>query len=246
MILRRVIEHVKHQNWTAVALDFVIVVVGVFIGIQLGNLNEARVERVQLDQQLISLRIELQENQAHFATYRTELVQQMEDIAALRSAFKTPAPSIPIKEVNARLLNIARYKVFSPESAALEELAATGGLRRLAGDEIRKEISLWQRELDNVNRIYADGLNQRDNVFNPFILKSIAYGPLLEESYIVGDRVGASKFRNDVAALAEDREFDNQLAYRYGNTGATLNTLDALDLETARLIEMLRQREARQ
>lgn len=32
MLLRRVIEHVKAQNWTAVALDFVIVVVGVFIG----------------------------------------------------------------------------------------------------------------------------------------------------------------------------------------------------------------------
>jgi len=28
MILRRVIEHVKAQNWFAVALDFVIVVVG--------------------------------------------------------------------------------------------------------------------------------------------------------------------------------------------------------------------------
>jgi hypothetical protein len=42
MILRRVIEHVKHQNWTAVALDFIIVVVGVFIGIQLGNWNEER------------------------------------------------------------------------------------------------------------------------------------------------------------------------------------------------------------
>ena len=45
MILRRVIEHVKAQNWTAVALDFVIVVVGVFIGIQVSNWNDARAER---------------------------------------------------------------------------------------------------------------------------------------------------------------------------------------------------------
>ncbi len=33
MLLRRVIEHVKAQNWTAVGLDFVIVVVGVFIAL---------------------------------------------------------------------------------------------------------------------------------------------------------------------------------------------------------------------
>ncbi|MEL7485944.1 MAG: hypothetical protein AAGJ87_01885 [Pseudomonadota bacterium] len=41
-MLRRVIEHVKTQNWTAIALDFAIVVFGVFMGIQLGNWNDAR------------------------------------------------------------------------------------------------------------------------------------------------------------------------------------------------------------
>lgn len=45
MLLRRITEHVKDQNWTAVALDFVIVVVGVFIGIQVSNWNGARNDR---------------------------------------------------------------------------------------------------------------------------------------------------------------------------------------------------------
>ncbi|HRX38735.1 MAG TPA: hypothetical protein P5072_04805, partial [Parvularculaceae bacterium] len=62
MILRRVIDHVKKQQWTAVFLDFIIVVVGVFIGIQVSNWNAARADRAQLDQQLTSLRIELEEN----------------------------------------------------------------------------------------------------------------------------------------------------------------------------------------
>jgi hypothetical protein len=34
MLLRRMIEHVKAQNWFAVGLDFFIVVTGVFIGLQ--------------------------------------------------------------------------------------------------------------------------------------------------------------------------------------------------------------------
>jgi hypothetical protein len=37
-------EHVKAQNWAAVAIDFVIVVFGVFIGIQLGNWNQSRAD----------------------------------------------------------------------------------------------------------------------------------------------------------------------------------------------------------
>ncbi len=45
MILRRVISHVRNQEWTAIALDFVIVVVGVFIGIQFSNWNQSRSDR---------------------------------------------------------------------------------------------------------------------------------------------------------------------------------------------------------
>lgn len=33
MILRRLTEHVKNQNWFAVALDFVIVVIGVGVAL---------------------------------------------------------------------------------------------------------------------------------------------------------------------------------------------------------------------
>ena len=42
MILRRITKHVKDQNWFAVALDFIIVVLGVFIGLQISNWNDAR------------------------------------------------------------------------------------------------------------------------------------------------------------------------------------------------------------
>ena len=244
MILRRVIEHVKKQHWTAVFLDFVIVVVGVFIGIQVSNWNAARADRAQLDQQLTSLRIELEENQKHFSAFRAALLEQMDDVNALRSAFKSETPSISVDEVDARFLNIQRIKLFSPDLTALNELAETGGLRRLSGSEIRGAIGDWQREVDNVDRNYADALRQRDNVLNPFMMTNMAYGPLLEQSYIVGESTSKSKFRNDVAALAASREVDNQLAYRYGITGSTVYALDALDRETTRLIEMLIQREA--
>ena len=45
MILRRLVDHIKNQHWTMVFLDFVIVVVGVFIGLQVNNWNQARQER---------------------------------------------------------------------------------------------------------------------------------------------------------------------------------------------------------
>jgi uncharacterized membrane-anchored protein YhcB (DUF1043 family) len=67
MLLRRVIDHVREQNWTAVGIDFVIVVVGVVIGIQVANWNEERqgveqqqryVERLAADFRSIQQRID--------------------------------------------------------------------------------------------------------------------------------------------------------------------------------------------
>ena len=55
MLLRRVMENVKAQNWTAVALDFVIVVVGVFIGIQVANWNDARAAKDRKDEIIAAL-----------------------------------------------------------------------------------------------------------------------------------------------------------------------------------------------
>jgi hypothetical protein len=49
MLLRRVIEHVRDQNWTAVAIDFVIVMLGVFMGIQVQGAYQNK-----RDQQLVN------------------------------------------------------------------------------------------------------------------------------------------------------------------------------------------------
>ena len=55
MILRRITEHVKTQNWFAVGIDFCIVVIGVFIGIQVANWNEAQADRADTKLSLIHI-----------------------------------------------------------------------------------------------------------------------------------------------------------------------------------------------
>ena len=42
MILRRITEHVKAQNWTAIWIQFVLLVSGVFLGIQVANWKDER------------------------------------------------------------------------------------------------------------------------------------------------------------------------------------------------------------
>ena len=45
MILRRLTANLRAQNWTAIAIEFLIVVIGVFIGTQVANWNQERLEK---------------------------------------------------------------------------------------------------------------------------------------------------------------------------------------------------------
>jgi hypothetical protein len=65
MILRRLTENLRVQNWTAIAIEFVIVVIGVFVGTQVSNWNQERLEKLATKKMLDQLRPEIQ-NQFDF------------------------------------------------------------------------------------------------------------------------------------------------------------------------------------
>lgn len=70
MRLQRVMEHLRKQDWAAVAIDFVITVVGVFVGLQAANLNEDRIERQRAHGYLERIHADLE---VDLATYRDRL-----------------------------------------------------------------------------------------------------------------------------------------------------------------------------
>ena len=59
MILRRLTENLRAQNWMAIAIDFLIVVIGVFLGIQASNWNQARTDRAETRHLLLRIEPEI-------------------------------------------------------------------------------------------------------------------------------------------------------------------------------------------
>lgn len=49
MILHRLVTQWREQNWTAIAVEFVLLVVGVFLGLQASNWNDQRNQRAQAE-----------------------------------------------------------------------------------------------------------------------------------------------------------------------------------------------------
>ena len=64
MLFRRVRDHVIHQNWGAIAIDFLIVVAGVFVGTQVSNWNSDRLEQRRAQGYLARIQANLQDDQA--------------------------------------------------------------------------------------------------------------------------------------------------------------------------------------
>ncbi len=62
MILRRFMKHVTDQNWLAVGLDVLVVIVGIFLGLQVQEWNEDRKNINQLNLAFDRLELEFKEN----------------------------------------------------------------------------------------------------------------------------------------------------------------------------------------
>lgn len=83
MILSKFNRHLKTQNWFGVILDFLVVVIGIFVALQASDWNQSRLDRKEESYQLQFLYEELVSNEN---TYQIEL-KEYQDI--LEKSFAT-------------------------------------------------------------------------------------------------------------------------------------------------------------
>ncbi|GJL92749.1 hypothetical protein [Hyphococcus sp.] len=153
MILRRVIEHVKHQNWTAIALDFVIVVMGVFMGIQLGNWNAARIAEAQADDLLQRMIAEAEDARADMAEYRTDHDVILDGALKLAARLKETDACLRMDDEMKEL--IIRVGDFPPPRFSLataREAIESGSLSAFGAGEMRDGVRKISDEMNFMDR----------------------------------------------------------------------------------------------
>jgi len=88
MILRRLIQHLQQQQWTAIGIELVIVVLGVFIGIQAQQWQQGwedrRLERVYLERILADIALSIETNELNIARLEGYSDGQALVVASLR------------------------------------------------------------------------------------------------------------------------------------------------------------------
>ncbi len=171
MILRRVIEHVRTQNWTAVALDFVIVVVGVFMGIQLGNWNDARGDRAEEIRYLRALAADMDASR-QFAEEQMAFIDKQAS-AQKRLAAISVGDGLPISRADLDALvhrGVFELYVAPRRLATFNELKNTGKLALIGDPGLRAGLQDLEAALERLDEYERDAMQQYISFSDPFLI----------------------------------------------------------------------------
>lgn len=165
MILRRLATSIRKQDWFAVVIETLIVVMGVYLGIQLGNWNAARADRAEGQQLVVRLYEEMTislENEADCMTYMEENLDRARSIyEELRTRQQGEGGEEAFRK---RFMEIGPWTDLCPIRATLDQLV--GGQIALVDDaRLKDQILQFADYLDgsdtsvsNLGSVYMSAL----------------------------------------------------------------------------------------
>ena len=142
MVIRRIREHAGTHNWFAVAIDVLIVFIGVFLGIQANNWNEARLadeaartDRARLIEDLRTNELDFDGRQSYYADVRHHALKALEGFSSpgadLGEAFLVDA--YQASQIRARPVRRFTY----------DELVSAGGLAGIGDEKVRAQAAAY-------------------------------------------------------------------------------------------------------
>ena len=244
MLLRRITQHVKDQNWFAVGIDFVIVVIGVFIGIQVANWNEARAEKNRIAAQLASFRNELVLARDDLANLQAYYEDRVSSASALRRRLESDN-EFPASEFNRLVVSAVRGTGLNVAFRGYEEMAATGAISKLADENLRDLLYRWDTALTGIKNSDRILESTRNGVVIPTVLEGTAFGNALQTDDRYRELNITERFKFDIEDIRANRLLDSALAIRHVQAQQQLNSLLGFMATTEELISALDERFAR-
>jgi hypothetical protein len=140
MILRRIREHVSHHNWFAVAVDFVIVVAGVFVGIQASNWNQRRIEQQQAREYRTMLQSDLDANLENLATRKRYYGWVRDEALATLADLGRPSTTLD-QQFLVHAYQATQIQPWALKRNTYDEILSVGAMTNLGDPILRDKIA---------------------------------------------------------------------------------------------------------
>lgn len=163
MAVRRFRDHFAEKDWFAVGIDVLVVVLGVFLGLQANNWNENRLDRQRGDQYRQRLINDLDANEQDFRQ-RVAYYRQVHDLgyAALQDMRRSNSPD-PVAFLN-EAFKASYILPRSTRRATYQEIVSAGAMGSLGDESTRQKIMIYYSTLDMTDALTATLPPYRDKL----------------------------------------------------------------------------------
>lgn len=207
MILRRVIAHFRKQEWTAIALDFIIVVLGVFVGIQVSNWNGLRVDRLRADNYMERIHSDFQLISGRLEGNIAEFDQALQSVEYIRNEIDN-RPSLTGEQASSfrlALNDIDASSIPAWRSATYTEMQSAGVLDLIENARLKQALVNYDQGAAIAHTAWGTLISRQIEFVEPILFSLIEYGP----------QVGVTKGTDVVNALRFDyQRMRNEAEFR--------------------------------
>ena len=246
MILSRIAKALKDQNWLAVAIEFVIVILGVLLAFQFSQFAEDQRDIRRAEDLLLQVEAEMTANLDNIVHHVESLESQNLELLELRQSladFGADTETTRLDYLATQAFSAPELEVDQSASLQLDNAVAR---RLIQGTEVEEALRLWRLELANLRdtetNILAsmgdeDGQVRFPGLSNESLVAAFPDIGLLDEVPV--------RFPSDWQALSEDSHFAGFLALVSLNVEYAWFVTDRLEDRTQSLLAALRNREER-
>jgi len=141
MIQSRFAQHVREQNWFAVAVEFVVLVAGIFIGLQVTDWNQGRLNQKDELAYLKALQVDLQVSLEEVGSVIERLSAIQQGLLDLAGKDGASLDSRTPDELDRMVYALWDLSLLEIQMSVYEDLKSSGKLNIIGDDDIRFGLS---------------------------------------------------------------------------------------------------------
>ncbi|MCP5382044.1 MAG: hypothetical protein H6912_06710 [Kordiimonadaceae bacterium] len=215
MILQKLAAAIRRQDWFQIVIEVLIVIVGIFLGLQVQAAYEERAERKQELVYLDNLRKDITvniETVKILFDQREVTRKKLNEVAYYLSEVK---PDIVLTKEHCTAIGEShRINNFARERQALLEIQSSGQIANFQNDQIRYLFSLYARSIYGLDDLIGEQ-NTRESLNEKYpeiikIINNIRQEDVVTDQSLFSLYSGV-EYKCDFTAIKENPSFHNDL-----------------------------------
>jgi hypothetical protein len=195
MILRRLAHAIREQNWFAVVLEVAVVVLGIFVGLQVNDWNQRRLER-EGDQRALALFVDELRLMLEEASVDVEFVTASLRELSLASeiALNCTASDEERTRLTTAIWGTLNWRVPDVRPSGLAEIGNSGTLARLGNPELSRAVGSIHQNIKSIDDAMNFIAPQYDRAWQMLLPYLVLTRPIKLEKLGLGEAQPAPEY----------------------------------------------------